>query len=67
MLLIKECCGTKKEPCGELLGFHLGAQENGVSHGLCRKHHLQLLKEADVATAEEIIELYELEGSNEPA
>lgn len=64
MLMMIECCGTKQETCGKLLGFHIGVKEQGVSHGLCRKHQLQLLKENDLATAHEILELHHLETSN---
>lgn len=53
-----ECCGLYNGPkCEKVLGIYVGTLENGISHGLCRKCELQTLKDADCATAAEILEL----------
>ena len=63
MLLMVECCGTVKEKCGKIIKFHVGAQEQGVSHGLCKKHELQIKKEYGFASESELVELAKLEAT----
>ena len=62
-LMIVVCCGTTKEKCDQLLRFHVGVNEHGISHGFCRKHELQMRRDWDVATAAEILELEEIRGN----
>ena len=54
------CFGMKGEPCGAVIG--LDTPGEGVSHGLCSRHHLKTLIAWGLATPKEIQRLRILEA-----
>lgn len=57
MLILVRCCGTINEvgrrvECGEVLGFHYGTEEHGISDGLCKDCFERTLRNSDIPEEE---------------